>query len=110
MSEKEVIFKYDEEKKQKMAVTLKRENTTWKEVLTEMCDDYLKKHGESNNPQSTIEQFNKPVINAVPNLYNRDGWLTFFDNLKKEKDYQEVVDCVNFVVNQCNKHREDDRS
>ena len=57
-----------------------KERTTIKAIIEDGVDDYIKKHGKSNNPQTQIEQFDKASILAIPNPY-RDikTWQKFYD-------------------------------
>ena len=71
MSEKLVNFRMDEDTYQKLKMQALKERTKVKVLMSELIDDYLKKHIDGN-PQFTIEQFNDPDFVACPAFY-RDG-------------------------------------
>jgi len=89
MGESDLIFMYDEDKKKKLKTIAAREGTTIKQIMTELADDYIKKHGDSNNPQSEITQFNRQEIIAIPNFYeeNLGIWAKFFSHVDR-KEYK----------------------
>ena len=94
MGEKEVIFKMDEDKKKKMHLAIIREGASWKKIMNELADDWLKKHGESGNPQTTISQFDKNEVMAIPNLYEDDPkiWAKFFGHSNFNLEEYQLLD------------------
>jgi len=77
------------------------------ELMELALEEFIKKHGESNNPQSKITGFNADGILAIPNLYeacdNPTMWEKFYANIKNKKEYQEIDNALNHVMNLHNK-------
>lgn len=68
-----------------------KERTTIKAIIEDGVDDYIKKHGKSNNPQTQIEQFDKESVLAIPNAYRDEKiWQKFYDLMKDKKDYDQL--------------------
>ena len=94
MSEKLVNFRMDEEKYQKLKMQALKERTKVKTLVSELIDDYLKKHLDGN-PQFTIEQFADPDFLACPAFY-RDGrtWENYIQKAtdeEKQKLKQQIL-------------------
>jgi hypothetical protein len=72
-----------------------------------MIEEYVKKHADSNNPQTELNQFDTEEIIAVPNLYeavdNVDVWKKFYDLIKDKKEYKLVDEAVNAILTIHNK-------
>ena len=85
MSEKLVNFRMDEEKYYELKMLALKERTPVKTLVSDMINDYIKKHGDGN-PQFTIDQFEDPDFIACPAFY-RSG-QTWHDYLVKQ-DTQE---------------------
>jgi len=94
MGEKLTTFLIDEDKKYKLDIALKRERMTLKQLMTEAIDDFLKKHGESGNPQSNLIQFVKEEVMAIPNLYeeNPEIWKKFFNHKNFNKNEYDLLE------------------
>mgnify|MGYP001581946134 CR=1 FL=1 len=69
------------------------------EILEWALEEFVKKHSKSNNPQTTIEIFDKESILAVPNIYrSEDDWKKFYSRIKKKEDYKELDEQVNMIL------------
>jgi len=76
-----------------------KERTTIKAIIEADIDDYIKKHGKSNNPQTQIEQFDKESILAIPNAYrDAKSWRKFYNLMKSKKDYDELDEQWNMIL------------
>ena len=74
MGEKLVNFRTDEEKYNDLRMQALKEHTTVKQLLSDLIDDYLKKH-KDGNPQYTIDQFEDPNFVACPAFYrDSEAW------------------------------------
>ena len=94
MAEKLVNFRTDEEKYNDLKMLALKERTTVKQLITDLIDDYLKKHGDGN-PQFTLEQFEDPNFIACPAFY-RDGnaWTAYMAQAtpdEKEKLKAQII-------------------
>ena len=48
------------------------------------------KHGDSDNPQTTMQQFDKEENRAIPNAYRDEKvWQKFYNLMKSKADYDE---------------------
>jgi hypothetical protein len=72
-----------------------------KSVILELAlEEFVKKHAVSNNPQTTIMQFDKESILAVPNIYrDSKSWKKFYKNVKTKKEYKEIDKALNMILN-----------
>jgi len=68
------------------------------ELLEMALEEFVKKHGKSNNPQTQLQMFDKESILAIPNIY-RDSkdWNKFYKNIKSKKDYRELDRALNMI-------------
>ena len=80
------------------------------EILEMALEEFVKKHGISNNPQGQITQFTSKDIVQIPNHYeimdNPKVWDIFLYNLKTEKEYKKYDDCLNLIIFKSNKRFE----
>jgi|FLOH01.1.fsa_nt_gi hypothetical protein len=85
MAEKLVNFRTDEEKYNDLKMLALKERTTVKQLITDLIDDYLKKHGDGN-PQFTLEQFEDPNFIACPAFY-RDNmvWKNYISQATEDE-------------------------
>jgi len=69
------------------------------EILEWALEDFVKKHAVSNNPQTTMGQFDKESILAIPNIY-RDAldWNKFYGTMKRKEDYDEVGSQLEMIL------------
>jgi len=84
-------------------ITCAREGEGVGETLVKLIEEYNKKHADSNNPQTTIVQFDKKEVMAIPNLYetNPKKWNKFFGLMNKD-DYEELVKQHNMLTKKMN--------
>lgn len=80
--EKLVNFRTDEDKYNDLKMLALKERTTVKQLITDLIDDYLKKHGDGN-PQYTMDQFEDPNFIACPAFYS--------DNMKWNNYMQQAT-------------------
>lgn len=68
-----------------------REDTSIKALLEEKADEIIKEHGESQNPQTLIESFDREEVMAIPQIYEKrtEPWDKFF-KLVDKKEYKEL--------------------
>jgi len=76
-----------------------------KSELIEMAvEEFVLKHGTSQNPQTKINLFDKETIAAVPNLYaDREDWEKFYKLIKSAKDKKKLDEHLNLVLSIHNK-------
>jgi len=70
-----------------------------KSELVEMAlEEFILKHGKSNNPQSKITLFQSPLIKAIPTIYaKRKDFEKFYKLLNKE-EYKELDEKLNLIM------------
>lgn len=77
------------------------------EILELALEEFVKKHGKSNNPQTSMMQFNKEGILAIPNIYeaidNPKMWEKFYSNIKSKKEFKELDEALNQILRMHNK-------
>lgn len=74
------------------------------EILEWALEEFVKKHSKSNNPQTTIMQYDKESILAVPNLYrSEEEFKKFYKLIKKKEDYKELDQQLNMILRVHNK-------
>ena len=100
-------FSYKDDKKiiiEKLEEIATKERLKFSEIVMDCFEEYVKKHGASNNPQTVIEQFDKESVLAIPNVY-RDfqSWKKFYSLIKKKEDYAELDKQLNMILNLHNK-------
>ena len=100
-------FSFKEDKKgviEKLEEIAQKEHLKFSEIVIDCFEEYVKKHGESNNPQTIIEQFDKESVLAIPNIYRDfDSWKKFYSRIKKKEDYTELDKQLNMILNLHNK-------
>ena len=89
---------------EKFRKTMLREGKPMNEILQDAMEDYVKKHSESQNPQTKITLFENKLINAIPNLYaNPQNWYKFYNLIKKKEEYTEIDQQLNMILDIHNK-------
>ena len=76
-----------------------------KSQLIEMAmDEFVLKHGKSNNPQTQITLFKDNMVNAIPSIYETDAtmWNKFYSKINK-KDYDELDNLLMWILARHNK-------
>ena len=64
-----------------------------KSELVEMAlEEFILKHGKSNNPQTQIDLFQDGMIKAIPNIYAKPLEFRNFYKLIKTKEEYEILD------------------
>jgi len=106
--DKLVNFRMDKEKYYELKMLALKEHMTVKGILEGQVDDFIKKHGKSDNPQTTIAMFDKENILAVPNIY-RDSkvWKKFYSLIKTKKEYREIDKALNMITSIHNRKLKD---
>ena len=79
---------------QKLKMLALKERTPIKNLISNLIDDYIKKHADGN-PQFTIEQFNDPDFIACPAFY-RDGniwerYISKADDVERQKLKSQII-------------------
>lgn len=68
------------------------------EIIELALEDFILKHGKSNNPQSKITLFQSQLIKAIPTIYaNRLDFEKFY-NLLSNEEYQELDEKLNMIL------------
>jgi len=68
--------------------------------LVDLMKKELKEHSESHNPQTIIDMFDRDIVTAIPNLYERDEdkWLKFYGGLSP-KEYEALGERLDWLGN-----------
>ena len=70
-----------------------------KSELVEMAlEEFILKHGKSNNPQTKITLFESPLIKAIPTIYATRKDFEIFYPLLNKKEYQELDEKLNMIL------------
>jgi len=69
------------------------------ETLELALQEFILKHGKSNNPQCKIELFSNQHAKAIPNIYEEDYdiWEKFYKNLNKI-EYEQLTNRLSDIV------------
>ncbi|MEE9215757.1 MAG: hypothetical protein V3U54_13460 [Thermodesulfobacteriota bacterium] len=68
------------------------------EIIELALEDFILKHGNSNNPQTKIELFQSELIKAIPTIYaKRKDFEKFYKLLSKE-EYKELDSKINMIM------------
>lgn len=77
------------------------------QILEMALEEFIKKHGKSNNPQSRLTQFHSDGILQVPSIYEMNDnpilWKTFYKLIKNKKEFKIVDRALNGIFNLHNK-------
>jgi len=75
------------------------------ELLEMALDEFILKHGNSQNPQTRITLFEDNMVKAIPNIYetNRSTWVKFYSMLTPE-DYDHLDQQFNWLLTIHNNH------
>lgn len=69
-------------------------------ILEDALREYVKKHGDSKNPQTEIPMWQNGNVLAVPNLYaDQEDWIKFYNLIKRKEDYKELDVQINMILN-----------
>lgn len=89
MSEKFVGVSIEEEIIEQLKIIAARERRPLKAIHKEILLTYVKEHKEGN-PAFTLDQFQDPLMKAVPAVFrNLMDWQEYIDNLT-EKGYRDL--------------------
>ena len=71
-----------------------------KSELVEMAlEEFILKHGKSNNPQTQIELFQDNMIKAIPNIYaGSKEFRKFYKLIKTKEEYQRLDKEINSIL------------
>jgi len=76
------------------------------EILEIALEEFVKKHGKSNNPQSRLSQFHSEGIVAIPSIYEMNDdpivWKKFYKLIGK-KEFKIIDRALNSILNLHNK-------
>ncbi|MEK9896366.1 MAG: hypothetical protein VW518_08070 [Burkholderiaceae bacterium] len=94
------------EKRQKLLDSLESIPEYGKKSKSEMIEialeEFIKKHGESNNPQTQLTGFKSDGILAVPNFYeandNPEMWKKFYQKIKSKEEYRQLDNALNYII------------
>src|SRR3990167_2682636 len=76
-----------------------REQRYVNDLLMDLMADYLKKHEASQNPQPTLDLFDRDMVCSIPNLYrDRDDFVKFYEILNAKEDYIEIEKQLQMAV------------
>ena len=55
--------------------------------IVDLIKKEVKEHAQSHNPQTVIDMFDRDIVTAIPNIYERDEdkWLKFYSRLDKRE-------------------------
>jgi len=69
------------------------------EIIELALEDFILKHGRSNNPQTQIEKFQDTIVKAIPGIYSdRKDFEKFYKLIKSKKDYQDLDEKLNMIL------------
>ena len=71
-----------------------------KSELVEMAlEEFILKHGKSNNPQTQIDLFEDNMIKAIPNLYaEAQEFKKFYKLIKTKEEYHRLDQQINVLL------------
>ena len=68
------------------------------EIIEIALQEFILRHGDSNNPQSKITLFQSPLIKAIPTIYGSRYDFEKFYKLLNKKEYQELDEKLNMIL------------
>lgn len=76
-----------------------------KSELVEMAlEEFILKHGKSNNPQTQMDMFQTNLTNAIPHIYaGPKAFEMFYRLIKTKEDYDNLDRSLNIVLDIHNK-------
>ena len=68
--------------------------------LVDLMKKEIKEHSESHNPQTVIDMFDRDIVTAIPNIYERDEdkWLKFYSRLS-QVEYEALGERITILTN-----------
>ena len=74
------------------------------EILEMALSDFILRHAKSNNPQTQIDLFQNNIAKAIPNIYaDSKEFTTFYRLIKTKKEFADLDECINAILNIHNK-------
>jgi len=66
--------------------------------IVDLIKREVKEHKDSHNPQTVIDMFDRDIVTAIPNIYERDDkiWLKFYSRLS-QKEYDALTERLQIV-------------
>lgn len=68
------------------------------EIIEMALEDFILKHGNSNNPQTKITLFESPLIKAIPTVYGERKDFEKFYKLLNKKEYENLDAKINTLL------------
>lgn len=77
-----------------------------KSNLVELAlQEFIKEHGDSQNPQTKMDLFENKLIMAIPNIYaDPSKFENFYNLIKKKEEYEELDAKLNSILQIHNEH------
>lgn len=70
-----------------------------KSELVEMAlEEFILRHGKSNNPQTKISIYQSKLIKAIPQIYANKKDFQIFYNLLNKEEYEELDEKLNMIL------------
>ena len=61
------------------------------ELLEIALEEFILRHGKSNNPQTQMDLFQDNMVKAIPNIYSDSkAFEKFYRLIKTKEEYQEL--------------------
>lgn len=76
-----------------------------KSELVEMAlEEFILRHGKSNNPQTQMDMFQDKLTNGIPHIYaGSKAFDKFYRLIKTKEDYDNLDRCLNIILDIHNK-------
>lgn len=68
------------------------------EIMELALEDFILKHGASNNPQTKIEIYQSELIKAVPTIYAERKDFEKFYSLVNKDEFKELDEKLNMIL------------
>ena len=68
------------------------------EIFEMALQEFILKHGNSNNPQTKISIYQSELIKAIPTIYAERKDFEKFYNLLNKEEYQELDEKLNMIL------------
>jgi metal-responsive CopG/Arc/MetJ family transcriptional regulator len=77
------------------------------EIIEMAIREFVEKHGQSNNPQNRLTQYETDGVLAIPSMYEAidhpEKWETYFKLMKSKKEYKKFDANLNDIIRRANK-------
>lgn len=75
------------------------------EILEFALEEFILRHGKSNNPQTQMDLFQDNVVKAIPNIYSDSkAFEKFYRLIKTKEEYKELDRHLNIILDIHNRH------